>query len=62
MIRPGRDRAVVYLNANGGDSNEHRSRLFKAELQAFTDEIVLEIQMSHFPPGTRKGNAIEHAL
>ncbi|PSR24537.1 MAG: hypothetical protein C7B43_18725 [Sulfobacillus benefaciens] len=45
--------------ADSGGSNGHRLRLFKAELQVFPSKTGLEIQVSHFPLGTRKGNAIE---
>ena len=37
-------------------------KLFKAELQTFANATGLEIHVSHFPPGTRKWNAIEHEL
>ncbi len=50
---------ALYLTADGGGSNGHRVKLFKAELQAFADETGLTVHVSHFPPGTSKWNAIE---
>ena len=50
------------ITADGGGRNGHRTRLFKAELQAFANETGLAIHVSHFPPGTSKWNAIEHEL
>ncbi len=45
---------ALYLTADGGGSNGHRVRLFKAELPAFANDTGLEIHVSHFPPGTSK--------
>ena len=56
------DATALYLTADGGGSNGSRVRLFKAELQGWANETGLEIHGSHFPPGTRKWNAIEHEL
>ena len=53
---------ALSLTADGGGSNGHRVKLFKAELQAFANDTGLEIHVSHFPPGTSKWNAIEHEL
>ena len=50
------------ITANSGGSNGARVRLWKAELQKFANETGLEIQVSHFPPGTSKWNKIEHRL
>jgi hypothetical protein len=36
--------------------------LWKTELQRLADEIGLQIQVCHFPPGTSKWNKIEHRL
>ena len=52
----------LYITADGGGSNGSRSRLWKVELQALADEIGMEIEVSHFPPGTSKWNKIEHRL
>lgn len=52
----------LYINADGGGSNSARSRLWKTELQKFSNEINMEIHVSHFPPGTSKWNKIEHRM
>ncbi len=50
----------LLITADSGGSNGARVKLWKVELQAFADETGLEIQVSHFPPGTSKWNKIEH--
>ena len=52
----------LYITADGGGSNASRSRLFKLELQKFSDEINIPITVSHYPPGTSKWNKIEHRM
>ena len=52
----------LYITADGGGSNGSRSRLWKVELQALANETGMEIEVSHFPPGTSKWNKIEHRL
>lgn len=52
----------IYINCDGGGSNGWRSRLWKYELALFADETGIEIQVSHFPPGTSKWNKVEHRL
>ena len=52
----------LYITADGGGSNGSRCRLWKYELQQFSNEIGLSIEVSHFPPGTSKWNKIEHRL
>ena len=52
----------IYITADGGGSNSSRSRLWKSELQTFSNETGLEITVSHYPPGTSKWNKIEHRL
>jgi len=52
----------LYITADGGGSNASRSRLFKLELQKFSDETGLTITVSHYPPGTSKWNRIEHRM
>jgi hypothetical protein len=52
----------LLINADGGGSNGSRSRLWKVELQRFSDATGLEVSVSHFPPGTSKWNKIEHCL
>jgi transposase len=52
----------MFITADGGGSNSSRSRLWKKELQLLADDMGMEIQVSHFPPGTSKWNKIEHRL
>ena len=52
----------LYITADGGGSNSSRSRLWKTELQLLSNELNLEIVVSHFPPGTSKWNKIEHKM
>jgi len=52
----------LYINADGGGSNGSRNKLWKEELQKFSNHHNLEIHVSHFPPGTSKWNKIEHRL
>lgn len=52
----------LYITADGGGSNSSRSRLWKSELQNFSNETGLAISVSHYPPGTSKWNKIEHRL
>ena len=56
------DASQLYISADGGGSNASRSRLFKLELQKFSDEANLTITVSHYPPGTSKWNKIEHRM
>jgi hypothetical protein len=48
--------------ADGGGSNDCRSRLWKVELTRFARETGLEITVCHLPPGTSKWNKIEHRM
>ena len=52
----------LYITADGGGSNGSRNRLFKVELARLAEETGLEIEVSHFPPGTSKWNKVEHRL
>ncbi len=52
----------LLIHADSGGSNGRRNRLWKSELQKFSNEIGVEITVSHFPPGTSKWNKIEHRL
>jgi len=52
----------LLITADSGGSNGNRNRLWKAELQALSNETGLEIEVCHFPPGTSKWNKIEHRL
>ena len=52
----------LYITADGGGSNGSRCRLWKIQLQALADELLMPIEVSHFPPGTSKWNTIEHRM
>lgn len=52
----------LYISADGGGSNGSRNRLWKWELAKLAEETGLEIEVSHFPPGTSKWNKVEHRL
>ena len=52
----------LFITADAGGSNGHRSHVWKYELQRLADETGLSIRVSHFPPGTSKWNKIEHRL
>ena len=52
----------LLITADGGGSNNSRSRLWKVELQKLADDTGLSIAVCHFPPGTSKWNAVEHRL
>lgn len=52
----------LYVTCDGGGSNGSRSRLWKLELAKLAEETGLEIEVSHFPPGTSKWNKVEHRL
>lgn len=50
------------ITADCGGSNSPRVRLWKTELQRFSNETGLALRVRHFPPGTSKWNKIEHRL
>jgi hypothetical protein len=52
----------LLITADGGGSNNSRCRLWKVSLQKLADDLGLELQVCHFPPGTSKWNKIEHRL
>lgn len=52
----------LLITADGGGSNSSKGKLWKFELQKFSNETGLEIEVVHFPPGTSKWNKIEHRL
>ena len=52
----------LLITADAGGSNSYRAKLWKRELQKFSNETRLEIDMCHFPPGTNKWNKIEHQM
>jgi len=52
----------LLITADCGGSNGYRVRLWRRELQNLADELQLQIQVCHFPPGTSKWNKIEHRM
>lgn len=52
----------IYINCDCGGSNDYRRRMWKYQLQQFSDRTGLEVEVSHFPPGTSKWNKVEHKL
>ena len=46
----------LVITADGGGSNGSRVRLWKLELQRLADELGLDIEVHHFPPGRSKWN------
>jgi len=57
-----REARRLLITADSGGSNSCRNRLWKVELQRFSNETGLAIEVCHFPPGTSKWNKIEHRL
>jgi hypothetical protein len=56
------DAREIFITADAGGSNSHRSHVWKQQLQRLADKLDLSIHVSHFPPGTSKWNKIEHRL
>lgn len=52
----------ILICADGGGSNGSRNRLWKLNLQRFSDKTGLEVNVAHYPPGTSKWNKIEHRM
>ncbi len=52
----------LVITADGGGSNGSRVRLWKIELQHLANELGIDIEVHHLPPGTSKWNRIEHKL
>ena len=52
----------LLITADSGGSNGNRNRLWKYELQRLADQTGMTIEVCHYPPGTSKGNKIEHRL
>ena len=52
----------LLICADAGGSNGYRLRLWKKEIQKFSDTRGIEVSVCHFPPGTSKWNKIEHRL
>ncbi len=57
---PGRKK--IYITCDCGGSNGYRVRMWKYQLQQFADRTGVEVEVSHFPPGTSKWNKVEHRL
>ena len=57
-----KDATELFITADCGGSNGYRVRLWKKELQKFSNETRLTIHVAHFPPGTSKWNKIEHKM
>jgi hypothetical protein len=51
----------LVITADGG-SNGVRVRLWKQELQRLANELGIDVEVHHLPPGTSKWNKIEHRL
>jgi hypothetical protein len=56
------DQRRLLIQADGGGSNGHRSRLWKVNLQQLADEFGLIITVTHYPTGASKWNLIEHRM
>jgi len=52
----------LMITCDCGGSNGYRRRMWKYQLQEFADRTGLEVEVSHFPPGTSKWNKVEHRL
>lgn len=52
----------IMITADCGGSNGYRNSLWKWELQKLANEISMNIQVNHSPPGTGKWNKIERRL
>lgn len=52
----------LFITCDCGGSNGYRTKMWKYQLQQFSNQTHLEIHVSHFPPGTSKWNKVEHRL
>jgi Rhodopirellula transposase DDE domain len=52
----------LLITSDGGGSNGVRNRLWKKELQQFSNETGLAVTVAHLPPATSKWHVIEHRL
>lgn len=52
----------LLITADAGGRNGDRTRLWKVELHKGAEEVGMRISVCHFPPGTSKGNKIDHRL
>jgi hypothetical protein len=57
-----REAPRLLICADSGGSNGNRTRAWKLQLQALSDETGMSITVCHYPPGTSKWNKIEHRL
>lgn len=57
---PDADRLLVL--ADNGGCNGSLNRLWKYELQRFSDRFGIRVDVAHYPPGASKWNPIEHRL
>lgn len=55
-------RMVAASACDGGGSNCSSSRLFKQELIKLSEDLHIDIIVTHYPPYTSKWNPIEHRL
>ena len=53
---------AIMLLCDCGGSNNARYYLFKEEIQTLSDQLNIEIRITHYPPYTSKYNPIEHRL
>ena len=59
--RSGRAKRLL-VTADSGGRHRSRCRLWTGELQHGADETGLIVEVRPYPPGTRKGNKIEHRV
>jgi hypothetical protein len=52
----------LLITADCGGSNSPRTRLWRWELQQFSNRTGMKAEVCHYPPGTSKWNKIEHRL
>lgn len=52
----------LLIQVDSGNPNSSRSWLWKFGLQQMSDELGLQITVTHFPPGASKWNPVEHRL
>lgn len=52
----------LLILVDSGSSNGYKNKLFKYELQQFSNRARKTIHVCHYPPGTSKWNAIEHEM
>ena len=52
----------IHINCDSGGSNGSSNRMFKLQLQEFSNQSGLDVHVTHYPPGTSKWNKVEHRL